>query len=149
MKFFPLSRVRLSDGPFAHALRTDLAYVLALEPDRLLAPFLREAGLEPKAPSYGNWEDSGLDGHIGGHYLSALALLTAATGEAEPRRRLDYAVAELSRAQDAVGTGYVGGVPGGVALFERLRGAVSRPRPHSVPATTGFPGTTCTRPSRA
>lgn len=121
MKFFSLSRVTLSEGPFAHALRTDLDYVLALEPDRLLAPFLREAGLEPKAPSYGNWEDSGLDGHIGGHYLSALALLAAATGEAEPRRRLDYTVAELARAQDAVGTGYVGGVPGGAALFERLR----------------------------
>lgn len=121
MKFFPLSRVTLSEGPFADAVRTDLAYVLELEPDRLLAPFLREAGLEPKAPSYGNWENSGLDGHIGGHYLSALALLTAATGETEPRRRLDYTVAELARAQDALGTGYVGGVPGGAALFERLR----------------------------
>ncbi|WP_112139077.1 beta-L-arabinofuranosidase domain-containing protein [Glycomyces dulcitolivorans] len=122
MKAFPLSRVTLLDGPFARAVRTDLDYVLAMDPDRLLAPFLREAGLEPAAPSYGNWEDSGLDGHIGGHYLSALALLAAATGEAEPRKRLDHMVSELARAQDHLGTGYVGGVPGGAALFEGLRG---------------------------
>lgn len=121
MHAFPLTRVTLLDGPFKHALRTDLAYVLAMDPDRLLAPFLREAGLEPAAPSYGNWEDSGLDGHIGGHYLSALALLAVATGEAEPRERLDRMVAELARAQDHLGTGYVGGVPGGAALFEGLR----------------------------
>ncbi|WP_158299961.1 beta-L-arabinofuranosidase domain-containing protein [Glycomyces paridis] len=121
MKTFPLTQVTLLEGPFAHAVRTDLAYVLALDPDRLLAPFLREAGLA-HGPSYGNWEDSGLDGHIGGHCLSALALLTAATGEPEPRERLDHMVSELARAQDHLGTGYVGGVPGGAALFEGLRG---------------------------
>ncbi|MDA1362148.1 glycoside hydrolase family 127 protein [Glycomyces luteolus] len=121
MKQFPLGRVTLLDGPLARAARTDLEYVLAMDPDRLLAPFLREAGLEPRAASYGNWEDSGLDGHIGGHYLSALALLAVVTGEAEPRRRLDHMLTELERAQDALGTGYIGGVPGGAALFENLR----------------------------
>jgi DUF1680 family protein len=121
MKAFPLDRVTLLDGPLARAARTDLEYVLAMDPDRLLAPFLREAGLEPRAASYGNWEDSGLDGHIGGHYLSALALLAVVTGEAEPRRRLDHMIAELERAQAALATGYVGGVPGGAALFEGLR----------------------------
>jgi DUF1680 family protein len=53
------------------------AYLLALEPDRLLAPYLREAGLEPKARPCGNWESSGLAGHTGGHYLSALSTMTA------------------------------------------------------------------------
>ncbi|MFT3888747.1 MAG: glycoside hydrolase family 127 protein [Arachnia sp.] len=121
MKFFPLDRVRLLSGPFATATRVDLDYVLGLDPDRLLAPFLREAGLPPAAPSYGNWEDSGLDGHTAGHYLSALALLWAATGEQAAKDRLDGAVAEIARAQDALGTGYVGGVPGGAALFAGLR----------------------------
>ena len=41
---------------------------------------LREAGLTPKAPSYTNWENTGLDGHIGGHYISALSMMYAATG---------------------------------------------------------------------
>jgi DUF1680 family protein len=121
MKFFPLTRVQLLDGPFSRAVRTDLGYVLSWDPDRLLAPFLREAGLEPRAETYGSWEGADLAGHIGGHCLSALALLTAATGEAEPRRRLDYMVAELARAQTRFGTGYLGGVPGGAALFEDLR----------------------------
>ena len=71
-----LSSVRLLDGPFADAVKVNRAYLLALHPDRLLAPFLREAGLEPKARSYGNWESSGLDGHTAGHYLCALSALT-------------------------------------------------------------------------
>ncbi|WP_243074466.1 beta-L-arabinofuranosidase domain-containing protein [Microbacterium sp. SS28] len=121
MQFLPLSRVRITDGPFANAVRVDLAYALALDPDRLLAPFLREAGLPAKADGYGNWEDSGLDGHIAGHELSALAHLWSATDSHEARERLVYLVAELARAQEARGTGYVGGIPGGRALFEAFR----------------------------
>lgn len=128
MKFFPLDRVRLLPGPFADAVAVDLGYVMGLDPDRLLAPFLREAGLPAVAASYGNWEDSGLDGHTGGHYLSALALLWAATGDPAPRERLDAMVAELVRAQDSLGTGYVGGVPGGEAVFASVRGGVAAAR---------------------
>jgi DUF1680 family protein len=112
-ELFPLADVRLKPGPFLDAQTTDLNYMMAMEPDRLLAPFLREAGLEPRQPSYGNWESTGLDGHMGGHYLSALALMHAATGDAEVLRRLNYFVAELKRAQIANGDGYLGGIPGG------------------------------------
>jgi len=49
---FSLNQVRLLESPFLSAQQTDLRYLLALEPDRLLSPFLREAGLQPKAPSY-------------------------------------------------------------------------------------------------
>jgi len=117
---FPLRDVRLGAGPFLDAQTTDLNYLMALEPDRLLAPFLREAGLEPKQPSYGNWESSGLDGHMGGHYLSALALMVASTGDAGVRQRLDYVVAELKRAQAANGDGYLGGIPGGRAAWRDI-----------------------------
>ena len=75
-ELFPLSAVRLAPGPFLEAQQTDLRYMLAMEPDRLLAPFLREAGLPPRQPTYGNWEETGLDGHMGGHYLSARALMS-------------------------------------------------------------------------
>jgi len=112
-ELFPLADVRLAPGPFLDAQTTDLNYMMAMEPDRLLAPFLREAGLAPRKPSYGNWESTGLDGHMGGHYLSALALMYAATGDAEVLRRLNYFVAELKRAQEANGDGYLGGIPGG------------------------------------
>jgi DUF1680 family protein len=114
---FPLRDVRLGPSPFLDAQTTDLNYLLAMEPDRLLAPFLREAGLEPRKPSYGNWESTGLDGHMGGHYLSALALMYASTGDAGVKERLDYFVAELKRAQQANGDGYLGGIPGGRAAW--------------------------------
>jgi DUF1680 family protein len=110
---FPLRDVRLGPSPFLDAQATDLNYLMAMQPDRLLAPFLREAGLPLKQPSYGNWESSGLDGHMGGHYLSALALMFASTGDAAVKERLDYFVAELKRAQQANGDGYLGGIPGG------------------------------------
>jgi DUF1680 family protein len=114
---FPLRDVRLGPSPFLDAQTTDLNYLLAMEPDRLLAPFLREAGLEPRKPSYGNWESTGLDGHMGGHYLSALALMYASTGDTGVKERLDYFVAELKRAQQANGDGYLGGIPGGRAAW--------------------------------
>jgi uncharacterized protein len=44
----PLSSVRLLDGPLANAVSANRSYLLAHDPDRLLAPFLREAGLDRK-----------------------------------------------------------------------------------------------------
>ncbi len=128
-----LASVRLLPGPFADAVQANRAYLLALEPDRLLAPYLREAGLPPKAKVYGNWESSGLDGHTGGHYLSALATMIAAgadTPDGELKRRLDYMVSELARCQQASSDGYVGGVPGSAELWKAIAagnvGAINR-----------------------
>ncbi len=119
---FPLSAVRLLDSPFSRAAEANRQYILALDPDRLLAPFRREAKLEPRKPSYGNWENIGLDGHTAGHYLSALADMIAAghdkTGEL--RRRLDYMVGELDIVQQANGDGYIGGVPGSRELWKSI-----------------------------
>lgn len=109
---FQIKDVKLLSGPFKDAQNTDLKYILALDPDRLLAPFLREAGLETKAPGYNNWENTGLDGHIGGHYLSALSLMYGSTGEKLLLDRLNYMLSELKRCQDKNGNGYIGGVPG-------------------------------------
>lgn len=111
LSYFELKDVTLLDGPFKHAQELDEKYLLALDPDRLLAGFRLEAGLEPKAEKYPNWESSGLDGHTLGHYLTALAQMWAAGGDAEMKRRLDYCVAELATCQAANGNGYVGAVP--------------------------------------
>jgi DUF1680 family protein len=120
LQTFPLASVRLLDGPFLQAQQTDKKYMLAMDPDRLLAPFQREAGLEPKNTSYGNWENTGLDGHIGGHYLSALANMYAATGDADVKARLTYMLLELEKCQQANGDGYIGGVPGGKAIWKDI-----------------------------
>ncbi|MFS4505324.1 beta-L-arabinofuranosidase domain-containing protein [Clavibacter sp. Sh2141] len=113
VRSFPLSAVRLGDGPLRHAQLLDVEYVLRLDPDRLLAPFLREAGLDSPVPSYGSWEAIGLDGHIGGHHLSALAQLHAATGDPRLLPRLEHMLDVLERCQDAAGDGWLGGVPDG------------------------------------
>ena len=49
VELFPLDQVSVDSGVFKEAALTDFEYIKDLETDRLLAPFLREAGLEPKA----------------------------------------------------------------------------------------------------
>lgn len=119
---FALSDVRLLDGPFLHAQKMSAAYLLTLEPDRLLHGFRKNAGLAPKAPIYGGWESEPLwadihcQGHSLGHYLSGCALMYAATGEPEFKRRVDYMVAELAECQRAANTGLLSAFPEGHQL---------------------------------
>lgn len=121
IKTFPVSEVRLTTGVFKNAESLDKCYLLGLNPDRLLAPYMKEAGLLPKAENYPNWENTGLDGHIGGHYLSALSYMYASTGDAEIKARLDYFLSEMKRCQDASGNGYLCGVPGGKAIWKEIK----------------------------
>jgi len=113
---FPLADVTLLDGPLKRARDLNIKTLLQYDCDRLLAPYLKEAGLTPKGQSYRNWD--GLDGHVGGHYLTAMAI-NAATGSKECEERMNYFISELQRCADANaknhpdwGKGYVGGVPG-------------------------------------
>ena len=120
VEYFDISDVRLTRSAFKHAEDMDIQYLLALNPDRLLAPYLKGAGLTPKADNYTNWENTGLDGHIGGHYLSALSFMYAATGNEEIGRRLDYVLSELKRCQDTAGDGYLCGVPDGRKMWKEI-----------------------------
>ena len=122
---FPLGDVTLLDGPLKRARDLNITTLLKYDTDRLLAPYLKEAGLTPKAKSFPNWD--GLDGHVGGHYLSALAI-NAATGSEECRTRMEYMISELQRCADANqknhpewGKGYVGGVPGSDRLWSTFK----------------------------
>ncbi|KXI28233.1 glycoside hydrolase family 127 protein [Paraglaciecola hydrolytica] len=121
LELFPLQAVRLTDSPFYHAQQTNIEYLLALEQDKLLAPYLREAGIKGKSDSYGNWESSGLDGHIGGHYLSALSLAFAATGDERLKKRLDSMLTELRKAQLKNANGYLGGIPAGNTAWQQIK----------------------------
>ncbi|HKB78843.1 MAG TPA: beta-L-arabinofuranosidase domain-containing protein, partial [Thermoanaerobaculia bacterium] len=96
---FPLSEVRLLDGPFKRAMDLDGTLLLNLDPDRLLHNFRVNAGLPSSAQPLGGWEapDVELRGHTVGHYLSALALMYAATGDARFKARADSMVAELAK----------------------------------------------------
>lgn len=119
--YFPLETVRLSESVFSKAMTADHKYLMALEPDRLLAPYLKEAGLKPKANNYPNWENTGLDGHIGGHYISALSLMYASTGDSAIQQRIDYMISELERCQKASPDGYISGVPDGKKIWKEIK----------------------------
>lgn len=118
----PLSAVRLTGGPLKHAQALDADYLLKLEPDRMLAYFRKRAGLEPKAKPYGGWDGDGknLTGHVAGHYLSAVSLMYAATGDPRFKERADYIVSELKVVQDAQGDGYLGALANGKERFNEV-----------------------------
>jgi uncharacterized protein len=123
---FPFREVRLLDGPFKRARDLNIRTLLQYKVDRLLAPYRKEAGLMPKDSAYRNWE--GLDGHIAGHYLSAMAMNYASTENLECRRRMDYMVQELKACQEANtknhpdwGVGYAGGVPNSKLIWSALQ----------------------------
>jgi len=104
---FPLSAVRLAPSLWLRAVETNRAYLLRLEPDRLLHDYRLQAGLAPKGPRYGGWETETIAGHSLGHYLSASSLMYAQTGDVECRARANYVVAELSACQRAHKDGFV------------------------------------------
>lgn len=116
---FALGDVTLTSGPFKAARDLNLRVLKEYDVDRLLAPFLIDAGLQPKGEPFPNW--AGLDGHVGGHYLSAMAINYAATGDEECRRRMEYMLSELKRCQQSNGDGYIGGIPNGKALWQDIR----------------------------
>ena len=115
---FELEDVRLLDGPFKHALELNRQALLRYEPDRLLARFRLEAGLEAKVEHYAGWESRTVSGHSLGHHLSACALTYAATGDERFKQRVDSIVDELARCQEAHGDGYVSAIAGAKKIFE-------------------------------
>jgi DUF1680 family protein len=129
----PLTDVRLTGGPLKHAQDLELEYLLALEPDRMLAFLRRAAKLDPKAQGYGGWDGDGrqLTGHIAGHYLSGVSLAFAATGDTRFKDRANYLVNELKLIQDAQGDGYIGALMDrnrteGKTLFQQLSQGIIR-----------------------
>ncbi len=136
-RHFDLHEVELLDGPMKTAMELNIRMLLQYDTDRLLTPFVRQAGLsqttdasspyyrwETKHPNFRNWGgDAGFDlsGHVGGHYLSALALAYAACHDEATRtqlkERMDYMLNVMKDCQDAYDDnteglyGFIGGQP--------------------------------------
>lgn len=119
-KPFKLNQVKLLDSMFKDAMERNGAYLLELNPDRLLSDYLKEAGFSPKGVRYGGWESSGLNGHSLGHYLSACAMMYQASGNTLFLERVNYIVDELEQVQLANKNGYVGAVPNGLKIFAEI-----------------------------
>jgi DUF1680 family protein len=125
----PLEAVRLKPSIFADHVEANRRYLRSLQPERLLHNFHRSAGLEPLGESYGGWEAQGIAGHTLGHWMSAVSIIIANSGDPELAGKLDLTVAELARIQTAHGDGYVGGTTvvrdgktvDGKIVFEEVR----------------------------
>jgi DUF1680 family protein len=121
---FALEDVRLLDGPFRDAMLRDAQYLLSLDQDRLLHNFRVTAGLPSTAEPLGGWEspDTELRGHSVGHYLSAVSIMYASTGDERFKARADSLVAELAKVQQAESTrfhpGYLSAFP--EEFFDRV-----------------------------
>jgi DUF1680 family protein len=121
----PRADIRLLGGPFHGNQQRNLAYLLFLDPDRMLRSFRINYGLPVRAMPIGGWESptSMIRGHVTGHLLSALAWAYAGTGTTadDPGRRAlqakgDYLVAQLASMQARApragyGHGYLSAFP--------------------------------------
>jgi len=120
---FSMKQVRLGQGPCTAAMEADRKYLHSLPPDRLLHTFRINAKIASSAQPLGGWEapDCELRGHYaGGHYLSAVALMYASTGDDDLKKNGDMVVAELAKCQKSMSDGgYLSAFP--VEFFDRLR----------------------------
>ena len=143
---FDLSEVTLLDSPYKKAMDLNFHTLLSYDVDRLLTPFVRQSGLSSGVyanwvkdhPNFRNWGGDGFDlsGHVGGHYLSALALGYAACKEpgmkAQLKQRLDYMIRVLKDCQDAYDHdttgmyGFIGGQPINEAWQGMFRGDLTQ-----------------------
>lgn len=131
-EFAPSATTLLPGSALYRAQQAAQHYICELDPDRLLYPFRREAGLAQPlhngtpVTSYPNWENTGLDGHIGGHYLSGLADFWSITHKEIFRTRTLIMLRGLRDCQQAIGTGFIGGMPHSRRLFDQLRAQIVR-----------------------
>jgi len=118
---FPLASVRLAPGIFRDQAEINARYLDSLTVDRLLHSFRITAGIPSGATPYKGWEEPTceLRGHFaGGHYLSAVALASASSGNTVLKSRGDELVSGLGACQKKIGTQYLSAFP--AELFEHL-----------------------------
>ncbi len=104
VEVFPLSDVRIdgADTIFNQNLDRAMSTLDNMDVDRYLYNFRVTFGQDTKgAKPYGGWEEPTglLRGHAAGHFMSALAIGYASTGEERFKEKLDYMVHELRELQ--------------------------------------------------
>ena len=121
-QLFDLQDVVINDGPFRHAQDLNCQVLLQYDLGRLMQPYENQAGLTESGKPFENWGGTyGLQGHVGGHYISALAISYASCQDevtrSELKSRMDQFVHRLKECQDvwdkhenAVMHGYCGAV---------------------------------------
>ncbi|MEV6035753.1 beta-L-arabinofuranosidase domain-containing protein [Nonomuraea sp. NPDC052116] len=114
VKPFANSQVTLGASLFTANRDRILTFLRSYSADRMLANFRANAGLDTLgAQPPGGWDDAtgNLRGHYSGHFLSALALAYAGSGDAFYKNKVDYMVTALGECQNALAAKV--GQPGG------------------------------------
>lgn len=131
-QLFDLQDVTITSGPFLHAQQLNTEVLLQYDLGRLMQPYEKQAGLPESGKAFDNWGgDRGLDGHVGGHYLSALAISYASCRDAAQKQqlldRINQFVKRLKECQEAWDKnenakmyGYCGGVPHSYDVWSTL-----------------------------
>ena len=124
----PLNNVQLLDSPFRQNQARNTAYLLFLDPERMLRSFRLNYGLPSTAEPLGGWEApaSQIRGHMTGHLLSGLALTYANTNDAAAKTRSRYLVSQLAALQARAATagfhpGYLSAFPEALLRLARAR----------------------------
>jgi DUF1680 family protein len=102
---FANDQVTLGKSLFSANRDRVLNFLRAYPADRMLANFRANAGLDTLgAQPPGGWDDAtgNLRGHYSGHFLSALALAYAGSGDDFYKTKVDYMVTALGECQDAL-----------------------------------------------
>ncbi|MBR0037308.1 MAG: glycoside hydrolase family 127 protein [Bacteroidales bacterium] len=134
---FDLHEVTLLDGPFKTAQDLNYKTLLEFDVDRMLTPYIRQSGLSATSDAqsrYYQWEAvhpafesfawnpaMAMDGHILGHYLSAISISYQSCHDEALRSafktRIDYIISVLNDCQSVFDSnkdglkGYLGGIP--------------------------------------
>ena len=96
---FYAAEVKLQDGVYNESQDAKVKYLLSLDPDRLLAHFMTESGLQPRAPVYSGWETRPLPVDALSFYLSGASRLYKLKGDEIYLRNLKYFLDDLNKCQ--------------------------------------------------
>jgi len=109
LKGFSPDAVTLLDAYEKNAFALEIKYLKSLDPDRLLRGFCDIGEIESTAALYGGWENSNIQGHTMGHYLTALSQAFAFCGDRELKNTVDHIVCVLKKCQRE--DGYLAAIP--------------------------------------
>ena len=121
LKPFPLNSIHLASGIFREQEEINARYLDSLTVDQLLHSFRLTAGIPSTVAPYSGWEEPTceLRGHFaGGHFLSAVALASASSGNTVLQSRGDTLVSGLDACEKKIGNRYLSAFP--PDLFEKL-----------------------------
>lgn len=126
-QLFSLSDVRVTDHKMLSLQDLDHKYLLALDVDKLLSWFRKEAGVSQRGVEpYPFWESEDLfgggplSGHIMGFWLSSMAMMYESTGDGNIIPKVKKALDGLRECQLADGEGFIGAQPNVKSVFAEV-----------------------------